>query len=225
MECIYLIHTRECFRLKEEIYKIGRSHDLDTRVRQYAKGSKILCLISCENSIQCEKDLINLFKKYFKQIKDYGSEYFEGSKELMMKMMYEYAIEKLNKKILKDKEDKELKEVTEAKEVKKVKKEILSYTIIPKNKDRTCPKCNLKFKFPSFLRAHLKNSYYCLTSKEDIDKYITENTIPKEINNTDIKCRHCDLLFTKISSLNRHNKESKCGKTNYKKNLQKHKNQ
>ena len=94
MEGAYLIHTRECFRLKEEIYKIGRSHDLDNRVKRYAKGSKILCLISCENSIQCEKDLINLFKTHFKQIKDYGSEYFEGSKELMMKMMYEYTLGK-----------------------------------------------------------------------------------------------------------------------------------
>ena len=94
MEGAYLIHTRECFRLKEEVYKIGRSHDLDTCIRQYVKGSKILCLISCENSIQCEKDLINLFKKHFKQIKDYGSEYFEGSKELMMKMMYEYILAK-----------------------------------------------------------------------------------------------------------------------------------
>ena len=46
MEGAYLLHTRECFRLNEEIYKLGRSHDLDNRVRQYAKGSKILCLIS-----------------------------------------------------------------------------------------------------------------------------------------------------------------------------------
>ena len=74
-----------------------------------------------------------------------------------------------------------------------------------------------------FYNIFKRNNY--LQTKEDIDKYITENTIPKEINNTDIKCRHCDLLFTQISSLNRHNKESKCGKTNYKKNIQKHKNQ
>ena len=94
MECIYLIHTRECFRLKEEIYKLGRSHDVDNRVRQYAKGSKILCLTSCENSIQCEKELIALFKIHFKHAKEYGHEYFEGSKELMMKMMYEFFLEK-----------------------------------------------------------------------------------------------------------------------------------
>jgi len=94
MEGAYLIHTRECFRLNEEIYKIGRSHDLDTCVRQYARGSKILCLISCENSIQFKRDLSVLFKTHFIQTKQYGSYYFEGSKELMMKMMYEYALGK-----------------------------------------------------------------------------------------------------------------------------------
>ena len=94
MEGAYLIQTRECFRLKEEIYKIGRSHDLDNCVRQYAKGSKILCLISCENSIQFKRDLSVLYKTHFTQTKEYGNDYFEGSKELMMKMMYEYALGK-----------------------------------------------------------------------------------------------------------------------------------
>jgi len=100
MEGVYLIHTRECFKLKEEIYKIGRSHNIDNRVKQYAKGSKILSLISCENSIQCEKELIALFKIHFMQSKEYGSEYFEGSKELMMKMMYDYASKNINNNFL-----------------------------------------------------------------------------------------------------------------------------
>ena len=94
MEGAYLIQTRECFRLKEEIYKIGRSHDIDNCFSQYAKGSKILCLISCENSIQFKRDLCVLFKAHFNQTKEYGNDYFEGSKELMMKMMYEYALGK-----------------------------------------------------------------------------------------------------------------------------------
>ena len=94
MEGAYLIHTRECFKLNEEIYKIGRSHDIDNRVRQYAKGSKILCLISCENSIQFKKELILLFKQKFEHAKEYGNDYFEGSKELMMKMIYEFFLEK-----------------------------------------------------------------------------------------------------------------------------------
>ena len=78
--------------------------------------------------------------------------------------------------------------------------------------DRTCPKCNLKFKYPSVLRVHVKNVFHCLTSDEDIEKYITENTVPKEVNNIELKCANCSLKFTHLSSLNRHNKESKCAK-------------
>ena len=79
--------------------------------------------------------------------------------------------------------------------------------------DRTCPKCKVVFKFPSMLKIHVKNSFHCLTSSEDIEKYITEHTIPKLVINTDIKCSNCNLTFTQISSLTRHNKESKCAKT------------
>jgi hypothetical protein len=67
MEDIYLIHTFECYKLKNEIYNMGTSHDSDTCIKQYAKGYKILSLMSCEKSIQCEKELILLFKKHFKQ--------------------------------------------------------------------------------------------------------------------------------------------------------------
>ena len=70
MEDIYLIHTLECYKLKKEIYKISTNHEIDTHVRQYIKGLQILCLTSCENSIQCDKELILLFKKYFKQTKE-----------------------------------------------------------------------------------------------------------------------------------------------------------
>ena len=81
--------------------------------------------------------------------------------------------------------------------------------------DRTCPKCKVVFKFPSMLKIHVKNSFHCLTSSEDIEKYITEHTIPKPVINinTEIKCLNCNLTFTQISSLTRHNKESKCAKT------------
>ena len=79
--------------------------------------------------------------------------------------------------------------------------------------NRTCPKCKLKFKYPSVLRLHVKSAFHCLTSEEDIEKYITENTVPKEIiSNTIIKCSNCELIFTKMASLTRHNKESKCAK-------------
>ena len=41
MEGIYLMHVREFISTNKNIYKIGRSHDIDNRVRQYPKGSRI----------------------------------------------------------------------------------------------------------------------------------------------------------------------------------------
>jgi hypothetical protein len=78
--------------------------------------------------------------------------------------------------------------------------------------DRTCPKCNLVFKFPSILKAHFKNSFHCVKSDEEIETYMTENIIPKDIIYNNIKCDYCNTQFSQISSLNRHNKDSKCAK-------------
>ena len=78
--------------------------------------------------------------------------------------------------------------------------------------DRTCPKCNLVFKFPSILKAHFKNSFHCVKNDEEIETYMTENIIPKEVIYNNIKCDYCNTQFSQISSLNRHNKDSKCAK-------------
>ena len=65
MEGLYLIHTREFISTNKEIYKIGRSSNIENRVRNYPNGSKILLAIISRNSIQCEKDLIKKFKLTF----------------------------------------------------------------------------------------------------------------------------------------------------------------
>ena len=51
------MHVREFISTNKNIYKIGRSHDIDNRVRQYPKGSRIEYINSCKNSVLCEKNL------------------------------------------------------------------------------------------------------------------------------------------------------------------------
>ena len=76
---IYLLREREFVRLKEECYKLGRtSQDPAKRFEGYPKGSEIILYIAVDNSITAEKQLLTIFKKEFKQKKDYGSEYFCG---------------------------------------------------------------------------------------------------------------------------------------------------
>ena len=55
-EGIYLLREREFARLNENIYKIGRSINIKTRMNSYLKGSDIELMIGCNDSIKCEKN-------------------------------------------------------------------------------------------------------------------------------------------------------------------------
>ena len=46
------------------------------RIKKYPKGSSAIVLLECCNSVQCEKDLLSIFKQKFTQNKYYGLEYF-----------------------------------------------------------------------------------------------------------------------------------------------------
>ena len=100
--------------------------------------------------------------------------------------------------------------------------------------DRTCPKCNVVFKYPSFLKSHLKESARCKINSEDIVLFfnnIIKDKKQSKIQTEDIiqtegksqvkiksevegktKCNECGSSFTRHSSLNLHKKKSKCGK-------------
>jgi hypothetical protein len=89
-EGIYLLREREFIRLNEEIYKIGRSKHIKTRMNSYPKGSVIELMIGCSNSIQCEKDLLAIFRNKYIEHKEYGAEYFEGNKLDMINTITTY---------------------------------------------------------------------------------------------------------------------------------------
>ena len=80
--------------------------------------------------------------------------------------------------------------------------------------DRTCPKCKNKFRFPSLLKTHLKESVRCGINESEISNLynaINEEKINNNRNNKCV-CIHCNSSFTRNSSLLLHNKTSKCGK-------------
>lgn len=229
-EGIYLIHIREFIITNKNIFKLGRSHNIDTRMGRYPKGSSIIAQLECCNSVQCEKDLLALFKSKFVQQKYYGIEYFEGDKYDMMDVICN-EVKKFNN-IEKEKVEavKKIKEIEANNEIDRKKKEEEKVKagennivlIIPlKDADKTCPKCNTIFKYPSFLKTHLKESARCKINNEDIVKYfdnvknnINSNPIqnPNEIDIKKTKCNDCGSSFTRNSSINLHNKISKCGK-------------
>lgn len=77
-EGIYLLKTREFVNSKQEIYKIGRSNNLSTRVLNYPNKSVVYLMIECIDSPKHEKYLIKLFTSKYKQECEYGKEYFSG---------------------------------------------------------------------------------------------------------------------------------------------------
>jgi hypothetical protein len=79
----YLLRTREFLNSNENIYKIGRSLNLNKRIKTYPNNSEIILLLNTKNEIETEKIIIKIFKKTFIQRKDIGYEYFEGNIEDM----------------------------------------------------------------------------------------------------------------------------------------------
>ena len=75
--------------------------------------------------------------------------------------------------------------------------------------DRTCPKCNTIFKFPSFLKTHITNSVRCKLNEIEITDFY--KTIEESKTKT-FNCKHCKSSFTRNTTLLYHNKNSKCGK-------------
>ena len=77
---IYLIQLREFIKLKEPIFKVGRTTQYNfKRFYQYPKGSTILFQMICEDSNKTEQEIIINFKKKYILRKDIGNEYFEGN--------------------------------------------------------------------------------------------------------------------------------------------------
>lgn len=86
-EYIYLIREREFCRLNEPTYKIGKSKNIDSRIRQYPKNSELILIEKVKNCDKTELILLNLFRMNFQQRKEYGNEYFTGNPIEMRKLI------------------------------------------------------------------------------------------------------------------------------------------
>ena len=244
-EGIYLIHIREFIITNKNIFKLGRSHNIDKRMGRYPKGSSIIAQLECCNSVQCEKELLVIFKSKFKQNKYYGIEYFEGDKYDMMDVICNEVkkfnniekekvdavkkfkeIEKLEidrkkkeeerVKAITIKEQKHKEEDKDKEEKEKKKIIVINNKIINKNTDRKCVYCNHQFKYPSYLKNHLKISYHCKTISENTktdNNNVSNENVSNEVNNSILECIKCNKQFKNKKAKTRHLQETKCGKS------------
>ena len=226
MEGIYLIHTREFIKSNKNIYKIGRSNNIECRIRTYPKGSNVLFIMKCKNSTFCEDNLIRLFKKKFIQNKYYGNEFFEGDEDLMIDEIYKY-LSIHNKANAKDKakindiinnifNDNANDNANDNINNNNVNVNVNANAIVNANvndivkvntsNNTICPNCKTKFKFPSLLKVHFRKAYHCLLSEDKIDAFFNKCSIKYN------QCSKCKKQFTNRQAHLRHNRETKCGK-------------
>jgi hypothetical protein len=224
MEGIYLMHVREFISTNKNIYKIGRSHDIDNRVRQYPKGSRIEYINSCKNSVLCEKELIKLFKTSFTVTK-FGTEYFEGDIDSMKDIIHNYlrdmkieqkkkaSINKINEnKVIETKFNNLVNDIDNKKIKNKKNKKIEP---VDEKAIIICPTCTREFQYQSYLKAHFKKSFHCSKNDEEIKTFFNKDIYSN-------KCTKCNKNYKTILALKRHLIETKCGKSQIdeKKNLE-----
>jgi hypothetical protein len=94
MEGLYLIWLKEYIDKNDNVYKIGRSYDLLSRLKSYPNGSEILFTILCSKSEFCEKKLIELFNEKFTL--ECKKEYFRGESKKMIEYIKNIIIDECN---------------------------------------------------------------------------------------------------------------------------------
>lgn len=110
---IYLVKEREFIKTNENIYKIGRSKQENTkRFLQYPKGSELIIQSRCIDCIKTEKILIDLFKKNFIHRRDIGNEYFEGNDIIMQSIIHNLLYDDLKHVNKKDSTIEKIIEIT-----------------------------------------------------------------------------------------------------------------
>ena len=85
IQYIYLLQEREFIKCNENVYKIGKTMQNNSkRFGQYPKNSNLLAQLVCVNCHKCETYIKKVFMKKYKQRKDIGTEYFEGDYNVMI---------------------------------------------------------------------------------------------------------------------------------------------
>lgn len=146
MEFVYILHEREFINASKNVYKIGRTKQVLTRINQYPKGSHLIFCMPVNDNILVESKMITMFKKSFTQKLEFGNEYFEGDvKEMVIstiKIAHQYNMLHSNRTIKNESSKdmrvenelcelttsteltdkiKEIKEIEEIKETKEIK--------------------------------------------------------------------------------------------------------
>lgn len=84
MQRNYIIREREFIKTNEDIYKIGKTEQMQNRrFNQYPKGSEILLVICVNDCHVFENKIKKIFNEKFIKRPDIGIEYYQGNINVM----------------------------------------------------------------------------------------------------------------------------------------------
>ena len=81
---VYAVHEREFIRLNENVFKVGRTKHLARRMKDYPKGSLMICATYVSDDSKAEAMLLDGLRGHAKLRPDIGREYFEVSKVVLL---------------------------------------------------------------------------------------------------------------------------------------------
>jgi len=222
IQYIYLLQEREFKNYNIPVYKLGKTKQINNlRFNAYPKGSLLLSQLCCNNCDDCERQIISLFDKKYKNRDDIGREYYEGNYRSMIldiievinyrkeiedqkELEFLQKIEKLEKEMLELKKentgmknelsvDSLITEITENKEPEN----------IVEKKEKINKITNKKYKFSCEKCCYYTDKKYCFDNH-------TKSKIhqEKEKNNfIDVfKCKICNKTYRSNMGLWKHKK-------------------
>ncbi len=86
---IYLLHTGEFVKANMNVYKPGRTNNINRRMKEYPFFTEQKLLMEVDDCVQMEAAILNQFKNNYRQCMEYGREYFEGDVNEMIKLIEE----------------------------------------------------------------------------------------------------------------------------------------
>jgi hypothetical protein len=92
---LYLIQRGDHRKQHEDIYKIGRTNDLNRRINEYQLYFQIIAMSPIDDDRKCERELIRELKDEFEFRNDIGHEYFQGDEREMISIFNDYVSEHL----------------------------------------------------------------------------------------------------------------------------------
>ena len=199
---IYLLQEREFIKTGEDIYKVGKTtQENSKRFYQYPKGSKLLIQNICFNCNTIENIIIKEFKSKYKQRRDIGNEYFQGDCNDMINDIYNILIKQprlpdviIDENVKEDEHDQDFINNNEILSIiEKNKTEMLS--IINNNKNEIIETIVNSSKF-----CCEKCNYYTNT-KQDFEKHIlTKKHIDNKIEYK-YECKNCNKKYKSNTGL------------------------